>query len=746
MTDGLRARLGLGFGIALRQFSLLALVACLSFALSAWQLSERAKRLWPSSRDGETVQLTARIESVSVQAEVSRLQLRVLSGTDAANTPELMDLRVKVTWHQAPPLTVGDHWRLPLRLFRPRSSVNPGGFDYAAWLIAQGIDATGYVAKGPKWRERQEGESALGAWRTFLGGQIATVPLQQAGFLAALLMGDTRAITPSQWDSLQSTGTVHLMAISGMHLALVGGLGFLFGRLLAGLGLLLLPATGPWLMRWLPALTCLAFAGLYGALAQWSIPTQRAFWALLAWQLARAGGWTFRARDLLALGFWLVTATAPQAWWHQGFWLSFAAVALLVWLLAGWRWVGSDSRATRWRRYGLAFLRIQLVMGAILCLPLALLGLPGSWTSPLANLVAVPVVTWVLVPGLVFVWAPLAATAWSQPILLALDAVMSALWAFLAYLAQVDGSLYLSALFERQGLAVPLLLGVFLLAPVGARLLPLALVLVLSIGLEALGFEEDNPDTGLRMTVLDVGQGLSVVVEQGDAVLVYDMGPRFGERFDAGRYQVLPFLRYRGLSPDYLMVSHSDSDHAGGFERVRAAFPGAHVVKGESTSAADSRCEAGQQWRLGQASLDVLWPPARHRLADNSASCVLRIRYAGRELLLPGDIEADTETHLAASGQLNPVDVMVASHHGSRSSSTPVWLAATRPEAPQVVIFSAGYRNRYGHPHPDVVSRYREAGAALWNTAEAGAVTIEVSQSGDIRVIAERKRRPKWWF
>jgi competence protein ComEC len=241
-------------------------------------------------------------------------------------------------------------------------------------------------------------------------------------------------------------------------------------------------------------------------------------------------------------------------------------------------------------------------------------------------------------------------------------------------------------------------------------------------------------------------------------VLVYDAGPRYGDAADAGARIVVPFLRAAGIARiDALVVSHADSDHSGGAQSLMRALPVGAIVSSlpddhsivvhAGASVRRVRCAAGMQWTWDGVAFALLHPQARHyddaARKSNDLSCVLRIAAGNRRLLLTGDIEGPSEADLLAQGAALAADVVVVPHHGSRTSSTVEFVAAV---APDVAIFAAGYRNRFGHPRAEVLARYRRAGAAQLRTDLSGAITLTLDPGAAPLAQGERDRRRRYWY
>ena len=651
--------------------------------------------------DARTLWLQGQVVGLPEVGEgVVRFQLE-----QVASRRDKLPARLRLAWHDGPVVRAGETWRLAVRLKRPHGLVNPQAFDYEAWLLAQRIGATGTVKSG----ELIATASGSGAWRDRLRQQLLATPAHsREGALAALVLGDDSGLSMADWQVLQSTGTVHLMVISGQHIGLLAAL--LYG-LVAGLARLgLWPRDWPWL----PCACALAFAGAlaYGLLAGFEVPVQRAcvmvgLVLLWRWRFRHLGVWLPLLVALLA-----VLLSEPLVSLQPGFWLSFGAVMLLILIFSGrlgaWPWWST-------------LLRAQWAM-AIGLLPLLLaLGLPVSASGPLANLVAVPVVGLLVVP-----------LALLGTLLLSLPGVGTALlWMAGLVLDLLFELLTQLALWLPAWLPSALPFWAWLLVALGALVLLLPAALPMrSLGalllLPLLFSPQQRPEYGrAEVWLLDVGQGLAVLVRTQGHDLLYDAGPRFGE-FDTGERVVLPSLRaldVRGL--DLLLISHADSDHAGGAAAIQRGLPVRQVLSGEADKLAPSlqaqACAGDQHWLWDGVQFSTWrWDGASD---GNQASCVLRIEANGERLWLTGDIDSQAERALLNSGLVMPAEWLLAPHHGSRSSSSAAFLEKVRPTA---ALVSRGAHNAFGHPHYEVVERYRASDARLYDTAEHGAVRIRL--------------------
>ncbi|HMB73303.1 MAG TPA: ComEC/Rec2 family competence protein, partial [Gammaproteobacteria bacterium] len=353
------------------------------------------------------------------------------------------------------------------------------------------------------------------------------------------------------------------------------------------------------------------------------------------------------------------------------------------------------------------------------------------------NLVAIPVFSIVLVPlVLIGVFRQL---SWGTPDFLwnAGGWLANAVMAGLAAVARIPAAGFAvtppslhAALLAVIGVALTLAWHPGRGRPIGA----LALLPLLYPGQHSL------PDAAFRLTVLDAGHGLATVIETRNHRLVYDTGARFASGFDIGRDIVLPVLRARG-DPDMLVVSHADNDHSGGMTALIAAYPELTVLAGPDVEHAGGWvCAAGQRWRLDNVEFELLHPRAGFVGSGNDGSCVLRITAPGGSALLTGDIERAGEAAVIARGNTD-VDIVVAPHHGSATSSSPAFVAAT---SPRIAVFSAGFGNRWNFPVTEVVARWCEAGAAVYVTGEHGAIEIEVGTDAS-GAVARRNVRRRYW-
>ncbi|MGN6790341.1 MAG: DNA internalization-related competence protein ComEC/Rec2 [Rhodanobacteraceae bacterium] len=646
---------------------------------------------------------------------------------------------VRLSWyasrsHAPPAIEPCTTWRLRVRMKRPHGLVNPGGMDFERSALQKGIIAAGYVREDAANALLAEGTCVDGIRARIANAIEAALPddAHAARLLRALSVGDERALDDHDWQVVRATGIAHLIAISGFHV----GLAAVFGALLVRFTWWLFPALGLRFARPLAEASIAFPASLaYGALAGFGLPTTRTLLMIAVvagWRLLRRGG-GFGEGFGLALAAILIVD--PLSVLSAGFWLSFVGVALLAWTLA---------RDSGWRGH------LKEIGFAPLLMTLALLPLTvwffgqASMVAPLANLVAVPFVSFVIVPVDLVACATLFAWPWAGHLLLrACAQLVDALWWFLTQLAAWPAAMQYLPETSMLAFALACVGAVWLLAPRGvpARALGVLLLLPLCWPRGSL------PAAGeFRATVIDVGQGLSVLVRTRSHALLVDAGARYPSGFDLGEAAVVPTLHALSITHlNALIVSHGDNDHSGGAVSVLAAYPRTPVWGGEPARGPVpmQQCHAGQDWQWDGVAFRMLRPPAPVTVQGNDAGCVLLVTGRGGRLLLPADTSAMVEPDIARAVPAGPPLVLVAPHHGSKTSSSPGFLEALQPV---LAIASTGYLNGYHHPAPEVMARYGALGIPLLNTPATGAVRVAFPASSPPRIISEeRLRQAHYW-
>ncbi|WP_205297694.1 DNA internalization-related competence protein ComEC/Rec2 [Pantoea sp. Cy-639] len=664
-----------------------------------------------ASLDGRTLWLEGRVMGLPARTERGvRFELEQPASRRAA-----LPQRLQLNWFAGPELRAGERWRLAVSLRRPHGLLNPHGPDREALLLARRIGATGTVKAG----ERLEA-SATG-WRDDLRRRLQAVDAQgREAMLVALVLGDGAGLARQDWQTLQATGTVHLLVISGQHIGLLAGL--VYG-LVAGLARLgIWPARWPWL-PWACGLAMAAALG-YGGLAGFGVPVQRACLMLAVVLL-----WRLRFRHIgaglpLLLALLGVLLVEPLASLLPGFWLSFAAVAVLV--------LCFSARLGAWRPWQ-AWSRAQWVIALGLLPALLALGLPVSLSAPLVNLLAVPWISFAVLPPALLGTALLPVPGVGEGLLWLAGLSLDGLFRLLA---QVAGWLpaWLPEPLPPWAWSLVALGALLVLLPRGVPLRLPGMVLLLALWVP----REQVPHGQAELWQLDVGQGLAVLLRTRHHALLYDAGPALGGS-DLGESVVLPTLRKLGVKRlDLMLISHAHADHAGGAAALRRGLPVARVLVGELKGLEPAeRCRSGERWHWDGVDFELWhWPQGP---SSNERSCVLRVVANGERLLLAGDMEAEAERRWLQGREDPRIDWLQSPHHGSRTSSTEPFIKAL---APRGVMISRGRGNAFGHPHPRVLERYRRHGVQVHDTALEGALRLRLGSHGE--VLGTRAQRRFW--
>lgn len=643
--------------------------------------------------------------------------------TPGAQVPE----RIRLSW-PAPEwnsaaipqrLKAGERWQFTVRLKLPHGTANPDGFDYEAWLLTRDIRATGYVRE--QLQAERLGESGwpidrLQSLRDRVRNAIGQTLLDhpQAGVITALVVGDQGSIPHDNWRVYNRTGTNHLMSISGLHITLfavlAGGLVYALWRRIPSLVLKLPARRAALLAGWLAAL-------VYTLLAGFQIPAQRTLFMLT---VLVVGLWLQREPRPLSLLVWalfVVLLIDPWAVLATGFWLSFGAVAAMMW--AGQGLIGRSDKLVLWTR-------AQAAVTLALAPALLLLFHQISLISPLANALAIPVVSWGVVP--------LALAGMIVPPLLHFAAdIMQGVETVLQWLSAFSWASWSLPAPTLYAVLLSLAGVIWLLAPGlparwlgGFMFMPLLFPTVSTPA--AKNFEAE---------ILDVGQGTAVLIRTAGHALLYDTGPVHGDS-NAGEQVVMPRLRALGITKlDGLILTHDDLDHTGGAAAVMrdvetgwlmTSLPEGHVLLNRPSL----RCIRGQRWQWDGVTFEILNPPvyayAQATRKDNDRSCVLKISQGTHSLLLTADAERIGELEMTEriAGKL-PATVLMAGHHGSQTSSIEEFVNLVKP---QYVIYSNGWKNRFGHPHDSVLARFRNLGSEAHRTDNQGWMRVRFTHKG----------------
>lgn len=728
---------------AARTLLLAACAAGSGFYHAAWQAEQRLAVSLPDEWQGRD------IEVVGVIAELPRAHergLRFSFDVERTLTPQAsVPGHILLSTYQdekAPPLELhaGERWQFTVRLKQPHGTANPAGFDFEAWALELDIRAVGYVHnKGNNVRMAAlaDGlvyriETLREAVRDKFAATLGEAPY--AGVLTALAAGDQHSIPPEQWQVFTRTGVNHLMSISGLHITMLASLAF---------------AAVYWLWRrsvrltlWLPARKAAALASLlvaigYALLAGFAVPAQRTVYMVGAVTAALWLNRNFSLGQLLSIALLGVLVPDPWAVLAPGFWLSFGAVALILYVTA------HRIRPQHWLAQ---YATVQWAMTIGLTPLLLALFQQVSLVSPVANALAIPLVSLVVVPlALLGAMLPVELPLWLAHI--AMDGTMC----FLEWLNGLPQAVWTQHSPPAWTVVAAMLGAFWVLLPRGFPARWLGLPLMLPMFLNA----PEPPASGtLRLIVFDVGQGLAVAAQTTHHALLYDTGPDFSGEADSGNRILVPSLRAMGIAElDGLMLSHDDLDHTGGTTSVMQAMPvgwlssplpPGHALLRQAAEARD--CADGQMWEWDGVRFEVLHPdPARNsgrKPHDNDLSCVLRISTGSQHILLAGDIEKAAEQRLLAQHRDKlPATLLVVPHHGSKSSSSYDFVAAVLPES---AVFTAGFRNRFGHPRPEILQRYADSGAQLLRSDEDGAILVGMDGRG-IEIDRYRQSHARYW-
>ncbi|MCH8174877.1 MAG: DNA internalization-related competence protein ComEC/Rec2 [Proteobacteria bacterium] len=638
----------------------------------------------------------------------------------------------------------GQRWQFLVRLNQAHGFANPASFDYEAWLFQQAITAKGYVRTSADNQLLAARSLSLTTLRSQLRSRVqaAVADLAHGGIILALILGDRSEISQASWQQLTDAGINHLFVISGLHIGLIALAVFALADKL----IRLLPAT---LLR-LPAqkfgaILAILAAVAYGLLAGFTLPTQRAMIMIVVFMLGYLANrpLAISIRYLLALA--LVMTLNPLAVVSAGFWFSFIAVAALLLCLDLPRRDGHE--ASTGSRIIHRYIKPQLIVFVALALPLIFWTQQLPLLSPLINVFAIPLVALFVVPlcllALLFLFIN---GALAQGLMFTADATLAAFFGFVEWILAVVGS---GAVVHPAAPSLPIMVvlsfaALLLLLPkgVGNRCLAFALCLPLF---------SPAPDkfepARLKLHFLDVGQGLAVVVQSRHHVLIYDTGANLSPEFNIGSAVIAPFLKQSGIGRvDLVVISHADNDHAGGLSGLMENVEIGAIISSDvslgATMAIDA-CHEYDAWTWDQVEFQFLGAYAE-AASNNDNSCVLQIAVGRHRILLPGDIERFSERQLAINyGDTLRSTILAAPHHGSKTSSSYAFIKMVDPE---VVVFSAGYRNSFGHPHPEIVARYRRAGARVLNTSDTGMISFSFdTESAAMVTSLYRQQRPRYW-
>lgn len=654
--------------------------------------------------------------------------------------------RIKITSYNGLRVQSGEEWRFLVVLKKPRGFVNPTGFDYHVSLLRKSIGATGSI-KVNKLNERLATPSkfSMDYVRYELQHWLLSKSNDSArAILIALLVGDTSYLERAEWDKVQKTGTSHLIAISGLHLGFFAIVGYFIGNFLGRFVQLFWHRCPSMVFGYFFAIF---FTLFYSIIAGFNIPTLRTLIMLSVVQWVYLWRRSFRGRDTLLLALVLVLLYDPLAAFDIGFWLSFLAVGMLLFCFSG-RVSVRNLPTFFLEKSIMEFIKSQWVMFVGLLIPLAIFIHSTPLLAPIANIVAIPLITFFVVPSLIlaafghYTFLPV-----EHLCLFFAEQGISLFQWWINFLLKFDSTFLNPMVNFNPSSLVLAVLGVFiLLLPRGItnRWIGFAGILcAVAIPLNSL--------PALQMMVFDVGQGTSILIRTPKHQLLYDAGPRYTEQFDAGSALVVPYLKSQGIEYlDAIVVSHSDQDHSGGLAGVLSNMQVDELWLGEvakyennSESIIAASCHEVPAWQWEGIHFRFINWVLDESESSNNHSCILEIEYNGHKILLAGDIEKPVEKILIEENKLESVEVLLAPHHGSHTSSSHAFVMQTKP---RYVIYSAGYRNQHGHPHEDIQARYLAVKSTPLNTALSGAIEFEWDQGALRHVHQHRIFSKRYWY
>jgi len=641
----------------------------------------------------------------------------------------------------------GERWQLSVRLKRPHTTYNPHGFDFEAWALSEGIRATGTVRHKSGLRKLDDlvwqPKYLIAQLREQIDTRLANTLAKQpyAGVIRALVIGEDNLISAQDWTVFLRTGTNHLMSISGLHITMLSGLVFTLvywvWRKVPAL-VLRLPA------RKAASLAGMLMAMLYAALAGFSVPTQRTLYMLMVVTLVLLSGRRFAFTHVLSIALLTVVILDPWAVLAPGFWLSFGAIAVIAYV------VSARIAAPHWLA---AAIKVQWAVTLGLIPMLLIMFGQVSVVSPLANAFAIPVISFIVVP-----FAMLGSVLPVDGLLQFSHQVLALCMHVLEWMSAWSWATWQQAAPTPLAMLLAMAGILWMLMPRGVPLRMLGALWLIPLFFPV----AERPVYGeMHATILDVGQGLSVVVQTATHTLLYDAGSSFSAQSDAGNRVIVPFLRGQGIHQlDGAVVSHDDIDHAGGMPSVFAQLPVAWLASSLADDALlfttpawqatlpkeRMKCFAGQNWHWDGVKFEVLYPDLTSyddaEMKDNDRSCVIKVSSESGSLLLTGDIEKAAENALLANETDLQSDVLISPHHGSKTSSSVAFLQAV--QASHVAITN-GYLNRFGHPKPMIEQRYLAQLSKVYRSDYHGALQIRFSSKQTIQVNAWRNVHPKYW-
>jgi len=723
-----------------RRLGIALLCVALGFAWATWRADLRLADQLPGHWQGidiTVVGVVSDLPQTNARGERFVLDIEQIA---TPNAPGLQRIQLTRYWprngDRMPTVRAGERWQFTVRLKRPFGTHNPHGFDLEAWMLERGIAGSGYVRNLPQPQRIDARAATFSAWvaatragiRERIAATLGDAPF--AGVITALVIGDQRSIPHAQWRSFTRTGVNHLLSISGLHVTMIAAL----AGWVAAFGWRRWPRAAERLpARQAGLVVAVLAACAYAVLAGFQVPAQRTLFMLCVLALAFWGRHEPRPFSALIWALFAVLLIDPWAVLSAGFWLSFGAMAAILWVTFGR--VAMPDKLRGW-------VTVQAAVTLALAPALLLLFQQVSIVSPLANAVAIPVVSWLVTPlALLGVIAPPLwhVSAW----------LMEGLGQGLAWASALSWAVAARPAPDAWATLLAVVGTVWLLLPRGFPLRAMGSLLWLPIVFPQ---QAQVAPGHFQADVIDVGQGTAILIRTPHHALLYDTGAAFADS-DSGERIIVPYLRASGVGAlSGVIVSHDDNDHSGGLQSVLRDVPTGWLLHGLPASSPllsaapqPRHCYRGQRWQWDGVRFEILNPRAKAyaegNRRDNDFSCVLKVNLGKQSLLITGDAERRGELELLESGADLSATVLVAGHHGSRTSSLAEFIEQVQP---QVGVFTVGYHNRFKHPHPKVVARFRERNAKVFRSDSSGLIRMTFGEAG-VEASEYRPAHRRYW-
>lgn len=646
---------------------------------------------------------------------------------------------IKINWYFPPPVkpVVGEIWHFFVRLKPIHSFGTPEGFRFERRDFLAGFTAKGYILKGKnanrlighRWFYNPT-ELLRSKFEKMIENHFTSDPYR--GFLESFLIGKRNNLSKENWLVLQTTGTAHLVSIAGLHIGIMASICFfLFSFVWRVSGI---PCGIP--TQKIGIIGALIGAITYSLLAGFALPARRAlimltvFGLSILWERKLPFGRNYILSLLLILIIW------PFSPYDISFWFSFCAVFVII--LAS-RSSIDGNKISKWFK-----IQYFLIVGLM---PLSLYAFHTSPTIlSFANAFAVPWFLFLIFPFLfagavlIFLIQPGGLFFWKLALL-----STRILYSILKYISKWKIFVILSPFISLTGVIALQIAAIIFLLPQQLSLKHLIPFFFLPILFPIRQFHPKGAD--IHFSLLDVGHGLASIVQTSHHLLIFDCGPRLGESFDAGKIVVLPALYRSGVKKiNKIIISHSDSDHLGGLKAILQVFPKTKVLTSIPKRLRNFKaktCQAGDSWYWDGVFFQILWPPRGFPYQDNNSSCVLKVSNGRYSLIIPGDIEFQTEASLVnRNWKRLPTTILIAPHHGSKTSSSFRFLQATKPK---LVLFATGDYFRFHIPNRLIEARYREIGTETLSTYTKGNIDCYLPKKGEMTIQAYRKKHKFLW-